>query len=309
MNEDKQRIAEWRAKRRQQRFEQDLEQRRTRKFAGYFFLSEDEEESIDPADAAADAEEQALAQRRSALAEAPPRLSSSEVRLALWSWDMDALRELWSEREQKLTYIEDAARLLAHIRYRSGIDATLRSPAQMMDNDAIEALKGSLEERGRLSPASPISPLPPDAAVDGKRVGQVLRVIREGQADFRRRLVEHYGAVCMVTGTSHASVIDAAHIKPYNGVSTNTLGNGLLLRKDIHALFDAGLLDISPDLLVSISDAVTDTSYRALDGQRLTLRAPSKISPAALLARIRGEAMSEIGGTSAIPEDIHGHSR
>ncbi len=307
MKEDKQRIAEWRAKRRQQRLEQDLEQRRTRKFGGHFFLNDDEEESADPADAAADAEEQTLAQERSAPVEVLPRLSSSEVRLALWSWDMDALRQLWSEREEKLTYIEDAARLLAHIRHRTGIDATLRSPAQMMDNDAIEALKGSLEESGRLNTASP-SPSSPEIAVDGKRVEQVLRVIREGQTDFRKRLMEHYGAVCMVTGTAHASVIDAAHIKPYNGLSTNALGNGLLLRKDIHALFDGGLLEISPDLLVSVSDAITDPSYRVLHGQRLILRVPSKISPEALLSRMRGEAMSEIAGTPAVPADIHGHS-
>lgn len=308
MKEEKQRIAEWRAKRRQQRLERDLEQKKTRKFGGHFFLNDDEEESIDPADAAADAEEQTLAKKkRSAPAEVPPRLSSSEVRLALWSWDMDALRQLWSEREKKLTYIEDAARLLAHIRHRTGIDASLRSPAQMMGNDAIEALKGSLEESGRLNTASPISPSSPETVADGKRVEQVLRVIREGQADFRKRLMEHYGAVCMVTGTTHASVIDAAHIKPYNGVSTNALGNGLLLRKDIHALFDAGLLDISPDLLVSVSDAITDPSYRVLHGKRLILRVPSRISPEALLARMRGEVMNEIAGTSAVPADIDGH--
>ncbi|AEO43406.1 hypothetical protein XACM_3157 [Xanthomonas euvesicatoria pv. citrumelo F1] len=179
----------------------------------------------------------------------------------------------------------------------------------MTGNDAIQALKGSLEESGRLHLSSTPPSIPPDPSLEGKRVEQVLRVIREGQSDFRKRLVEHYGAVCMVTGTSHASVIDAAHIKPYNGISTNALSNGLLLRKDIHALFDAGLLDISPDLLVSVSDSVTDPCYRTLHGQRLTLRAPSKISHSALLARMRGEAMNEIGGAFAGDKDHDGHPR
>lgn len=304
---DKQRIAEWRAKRRQERFEQGREQDRTRQFGGHFFLDDDEAESIDPADAVADAEERAMAQRKSASAEALPRLTSSELRLALWSWDIDALRQLWSEREHKLTYLEDAARLLAHIRHRSGIDPILRAPAQMMRNDAIEALRGTLEESGRLSSiSSPSSPAPSGAEKDGKRVEQVLRVIRDGQADFRKRLIEHYGAVCMVTGTSHTSVIDAAHITPYNGTSTNTLSNGLLLRKDIHALFDAGLLLVSPTLVVSVSRAISDACYRDLDGRPLTLLAPSRISTVALRSRMLGEATNEISLFSVAPENNHG---
>mgnify|MGYP001079352372 CR=1 FL=1 len=292
---DKQRIAEWRAKRRRQRIEQEQERNRTRQFGGHFFLEDDEGEGIDPADAAADAEELALVQRKLVPAEVLPRLTSSELRLALWSWDLDALRQLWSERDQKLTYLEDAARLLAHIRHRSGIDPVLRAPAQMMLNDAIQALQGTLEESGRLIPSSaPASLAPPDVEVDGKRVDQVLRVIRDGQADFRKRLIEHYGAVCMVTGTAHAAVIDAAHITPYNGTSTNALSNGLLLRKDIHALFDAGLLLVSPSLVISVSTALSDACYRDLDGQPLRLLAPSKISTPALRARMLGRAADEI---------------
>lgn len=297
---DKQRIAEWRAKRRRQRIEQEQERNRTRQFGGHFFLEDDEGEGIDPADAAADAEELALVQRKLVPAEALPRLTSSELRLALWSWDLDALRQLWSERDQKLTYLEDAARLLAHIRHRSGIDPVLRAPAQMMLNDAIQALQGTLEESGRLIPSSaPASLAPPDAEVDGKRVEQVLRVIRDGQADFRKRLIEHYGAVCMVTGTAHAAVIDAAHITPYNGTSTNALSNGLLLRKDIHALFDAGLLLVSPSLVISVSTALSDACYRDLDGQPLRLLAPSKISTTALRSRMLGKAADEISLSGA----------
>lgn len=292
---DKRRIAEWRAKRRQQRFEQERERNSTRQFGGYYFLEDVDGEGIDPADAAADAEELVLAQRKLVPAEGPPRLTSSELRLALWSWDLDALRQLWSERDQKLNYLEDAARLLAHIRHRSGIDPVLRAPAQMMKNDAIQALKGALEESGCLNSSSlPASLPPPEVEIDGKRVEQVLRVIRDGQADFRKRLIEHYGAVCMVTGTSHAAVIDAAHITPYNGTSTNALSNGLLLRKDIHALYDAGLLLVSPSLVISVSTAVSDACYRDLDGRPLRLLAPSKISTTALRSRMLGKAADEI---------------
>lgn len=165
----------------------------------------------------------------------------------------------------------------------------------MMKNDAVEALRGTLEESGRLSSSSPPASLAPlDVEADGKRVEQVLRVIRDGQTDFRKRLIEHYGAVCMVTGTAHAAVIDAAHITPYNGTSTNALSNGLLLRKDIHALFDAGLLAVSPSLVISVSSTLSDACYRDLDGRPLRLLASSKISTNALRSRMLGKAADEI---------------
>lgn len=98
----------------------------------------------------------------------------------------------------------------------------------------------------------------------------------------------------MVTGTALASVIDAAHIVPYNGAATNALSNGLLLRKDIHALFDAGLLTIGPDLVVYVSAGVDDPFYRSLDGKELSLDAPPKMSKEALRRRLAGNESSEL---------------
>lgn len=223
------------------------------------------------------------------------RMSSGEVKLALGSWNLDELNQLWSMRREKLIYLEDAALLLAHIRHRSGIDTQLRSPTELLAFDAIRTLQGVLEENGTLAIAAR-AVLETEAVVaEGKRVEQVLRVIRDGQADFRKRLVAHYGAVCMVTGTAHASVIDAAHIVPYNGPSTNALSNGLLLRKDIHALFDAGLLTIGPDLVVYVGSGVEDDYYRSLDGKELTLSATPKMSKEALRQRLAGNEISELG--------------
>jgi len=224
------------------------------------------------------------------------RMSSGEVRLALTTWGLDELNQLWGMRREKLTYLEDAALLLAEIRHRAGIDPQLRPAAELMDYEAIRALQGVLEENGRLTVEEPLPPTVEAVVAEGKRVEQVLRVIREGQAEFRKRLVAHYGAVCMVTGTAHASVIDAAHIVPYNGASTNALNNGLLLRKDIHALFDAGLLTIGPDLVVYVSAGVDDPFYRSLDGKELTLTSPPKISKDALRRRMAGGESAELGG-------------
>lgn len=225
------------------------------------------------------------------------RMSSGEVQLALNTWDLDELNQLWSMRREKLTYIEDAALLLAHVRHRSGIDPQLRPAAELLGYDAIQALQGVLEESGRLAVEQSLPPTVETVVAEGKRVEQVLRVIREGQAEFRKRLIDHYGAVCMVTGTALASVIDAAHIVPYNGTATNALSNGLLLRKDIHALFDAGLLTIGPDLVVYVSAGVDDPFYRSLDGRELTLDAPPKMSKEALRKRLVGHGSSELNST------------
>lgn len=225
------------------------------------------------------------------------RMSSRDIRSALKVFSLGELNQLWTVREKKLKYVEDAALLLAHIRHQSGIDAQLRPASELFNYEVIQALQGVLEESGRLKVEKPLPPTPEAVEAEGKRVEQVLRVIREGQTEFRKRLVDHYGPVCMVTGTALASVIDAAHIVPYNGTATNALSNGLLLRKDIHALFDAGLLTIGPDLVIDVSAGVDDRFYRSLDGIELTLDAPPKMSKEALRKRLAAHGSSELNRT------------
>lgn len=286
MDSEKERIAKWRAERRQRR----EEQRKTSPQPYRSLFTIDDNELADPPEL-----QEYLVRQNLAKGNRARRMSSGEVRLALTNWGLDELNQLWGMRRDKLTYLEDAALLLAEIRHRAGIDAQLRPAAELLSYEAIQALQGVLEENGRLTVEEPLPPTVEALVADGKRVEQVLRVIREGQAEFRKRLVAHYGAVCMVTGTAQASVIDAAHIVPYNGTSTNALSNGLLLRKDIHALFDAGLLTIGPDLVVYVSAGVDDPFYRSLDGKELTLTAPPRMSRQAMKQRVTGNESSELG--------------
>lgn len=287
MDKEKERIAKWRAERRQRR--EDHRKATQRPYSSLFTIDNDEQ--TDPPEL-----QEYLVRQNLAKGNRARRMSSGEVRLALTTWGLDELNQLWGMRREKLTYLEDAALLLAEIRHRAGIDPQLRPAAELLSYEAIQALLGVLEENGRLTVEEPLPPMVEAVVAEGKRVEQVLRVIREGQAEFRKRLVAHYGAVCMVTGTEQANVIDAAHIVPYNGASTNTLGNGLLLRKDIHALFDAGLLTIGPDLIVYVSTGVDDPFYRSLDGKELTLTSPPKISKDALRRRMAGGESAELGG-------------
>ena len=79
----------------------------------------------------------------------------------------------------------------------------------------------------------------------------VERQIRErrGQGVFRDNLRKRYGDRCLVTGCKVLAVLEAAHISPYLGEADNHPENGLLLRADIHTLFDLDLLGIEPEAL------------------------------------------------------------
>lgn len=115
---------------------------------------------------------------------------------------------------------------------------------------------------------------PFDAADDrdlrNKALVQVAR--RRGQAGFRAALLEAYGGRCCITGCTLTDALEAAHITPYKGDHSHHIQNGLLLRSDIHTLFDLGLLAIVEGFRVKIAPRVSrDSGYAALDGVELAL--------------------------------------
>jgi hypothetical protein len=72
---------------------------------------------------------------------------------------------------------------------------------------------------------------------------------RRGWQQFRDALRKRYGNRCVVTGCEVLAVLEAAHIIPYRSENDNHPENGLLLRADIHTLFDLDLLAIEPEQL------------------------------------------------------------
>lgn len=69
---------------------------------------------------------------------------------------------------------------------------------------------------------------------------------REGQAKFREDLLRAFSYRCAVTGCMVSELLEAAHIQPYSEDQDHRLSNGLILRADIHTLYDKGLLAINP---------------------------------------------------------------
>ena len=100
---------------------------------------------------------------------------------------------------------------------------------------------------------------------------RVVTRIRLGQAGFRRRLLERQGPICAVTGPQPSEVLEAAHLYSYAKIGQHHDHGGLLLRRDIHSLFDRGALAVDPKTLeVSLSGHLMryDT-YRSLEGTAL----------------------------------------
>ncbi|MFF4435321.1 HNH endonuclease [Streptomyces sp. NPDC001621] len=93
---------------------------------------------------------------------------------------------------------------------------------------------------------------------------------RRGQDTFRKALVAEYGLICAVTGPAPAEVLEAAHLRPFATTERHRVEEGLLLRADVHRLFDSGLLTISPELVVHVAPTLLGHgAYSALDGRSL----------------------------------------
>jgi hypothetical protein len=92
---------------------------------------------------------------------------------------------------------------------------------------------------------------------------------RQGQEKFRSDLFNAYGDRCLVTGPNIRDILEAAHIQPYADGGPSELPNGLLLRADIHTLFDLYLIAIDADMKVLISPQLRSTPYAGLAGKPL----------------------------------------
>lgn len=117
-----------------------------------------------------------------------------------------------------------------------------------------------------------------DLNAEDARTRVVASIVRrQGQPAFRRKLLAAYGNRCAITGCDQPDVLEAAHIRPYNGQQTNVVSNGLLLRADVHTLFDLYLIAIDPDTrLIHLSPTLSQSGYGKYHG--MPLHTPSSPS-------------------------------
>lgn len=95
---------------------------------------------------------------------------------------------------------------------------------------------------------------------------------RRGQPEFRKKLLAAYSSRCAITGCDAVAALEAAHIVPYRGPHTNHVTNGLLLRADLHTLFDLGLIAIDSDTMtVIVHPDLAATEYKSIAGKPIAL--------------------------------------
>lgn len=120
--------------------------------------------------------------------------------------------------------------------------------------DRAATLGQALELGGSAVTSEPGAQVPLFQAEPAGRYGAERTVRpRLGQGTFRYALEQAYGR-CAVTGEHSLPALDAAHIIPYGtDMAGHTLENGLLLRADVHRLFDAGYATVTPDYEFKVS--------------------------------------------------------
>lgn len=114
---------------------------------------------------------------------------------------------------------------------------------------------------------------------------------RDGQTEFRGQLETAYEGKCAISGCGVSEALEAAHILSYRGAHTNHVQNGILLRADLHCLFDAGLISINQEYKILISNRLANSEYFRYHQQSIFL--PRDVRhrphPEALKRRNRGE--------------------
>jgi len=112
----------------------------------------------------------------------------------------------------------------------------------------------------RAYPARPsLTTGPSPLAADPQRYGTPQLVApRLGQGAFRVAVTEAYGRACAVTGEHSLPALDAAHIRAYGSGGMHAVPNGLLLRADVHRLFDLGYMTVTPEHRIEVSRRLRD---------------------------------------------------
>lgn len=142
------------------------------------------------------------------------------------------------------------------------------------DTDEAEgaALWASVEQRMKIMVTNSAA-----LEVDRPRFGpEYLARARLGQGAFRVLVTEAYNRRCAVTGEKTLPVLEAAHIKPYAEHGEHRVRNGLLLRADLHKLFDDFYLTVTEDLRLRVSPRIREQfsngrEYYRFDDQPLAV--------------------------------------
>lgn len=147
-------------------------------------------------------------------------------------------------------------------RYDLAIDVGLRLWERV--REALETLRGAHREW----------PAQLGDSQTGRYGEPILVRPRLGQGSFRVLVTDAYGRRCAVTGERVLPVLEAAHIRPYAEGGDHRVDNGLLVRSDLHTLFDRGYMTVTPEHRLEVSTRIRSDfhngrHYYELHGERV----------------------------------------
>ena len=178
----------------------------------------------------------------------------------------------------------------------SPIELSLKRPPRMLQGYMFKlpaeyvrilGLKTAEDERtGQRISYSGFGDAPND---DPTELQEFAKRVRRGQKAFRNNLLNAYGSKCSITGEGPEEVLEAVHIVPHAESGINELDNGLLMRADLHYLFDDGLLSIHPATRnIELDNRLQNTSYWQFNRTQLRLRSNgTQISSKYLRQRVK----------------------
>lgn len=166
----------------------------------------------------------------------------------------------------KGVFDKPATQLATVIRYRSRHDAAWTNLENVLLGDDLrqlceapksqlsmrplrwEAFESAVSSRGGERAVDRVARRAPDFAFPQGFSVETVRV-RRGQTKFRRHLLDSQGETCAFTGGAPARVLEAGHLYSYAELGEHHAHGGLMLRRDIHRLFDDGWLAVDPGTL------------------------------------------------------------
>jgi hypothetical protein len=180
----------------------------------------------------------------------------------------------------------DPAKLIAKV---DGKFPGLREMIQL--SWQLETL-GPRDADGDIPPEEPKLPGYKLGTRDERRKALRSIAVRRGQRKFRDALLKRYGEQCLISGCKVLDIVEAAHIAPYRRDHDNHPENGLLLRSDLHTLFDLDLLGIDPEsLTVVLAPELAATDYENLQGRKLAIS--GKLWPSVVALEMRWQTFRQ----------------
>jgi len=148
------------------------------------------------------------------------------------------------------SYIEMASDWSQHTQQGKYYDLTVGEGARIWTQLTVSS-----------APAVTVSPL---VEVPGGYGVPVLHTPRRGQGAFRLMVMDAYQRRCAITGEKTLPALEAAHIRPFNQAVSHNVANGILLRSDVHKLFDQGYVTVTPDYKFRVSPRIRDQFHNGL---------------------------------------------